>query len=109
MSILYIINSFNVISTILTTWHFKGSECDKLGGFDGATLPPGLGQSDVIDMFISLMCRKIDLNFEKVSSKQNIFVKLLNASHASFKTTNKSVCLTIIFGCSTFPVRFSDF
>ena len=45
---------------------FQGSECDKLGGFDGATLPPGLGQSDVIDMFISLMCRKIDLKFEKV-------------------------------------------
>jgi hypothetical protein len=45
---------------------FQDSECDRLGGFDGATLPPGLDQSATIDMFISLMCRKLDLVFEKV-------------------------------------------
>lgn len=55
-------------------WWQEGSECDKLGGFDGATLPPGLGQSDVIDMFISLMCRKIDLKFEKEVLYQNNLV-----------------------------------
>ena len=55
---------------------FQGSECDKLGGFDGATLPPGLGQSDVIDMFISLMCRKIELKFEKVGFNLQIKSKM---------------------------------
>jgi len=52
-------------------WWKKDSECDRLGGFDGATLPPGLDQSATIDMFISLMCRKLDLVFEKEVKYQN--------------------------------------
>ena len=55
----------------------KDSECDKLGGFDGATLPPGLDQSDTVQMFISLMCRKLDLVFEKVGWCKNAFVIMI--------------------------------
>ena len=39
---------------------------------DGATLPPGLATTDSLDMFISLMCRRVDLQFEQeVSSKSS--------------------------------------
>jgi scavenger receptor class B protein 1 len=55
-------------------WWQEGSECDQLGGFDGATLPPGLDQQDSIQMFISLMCRKLDLVFEKEVLYQNSLV-----------------------------------
>merc|ERR1719228_2587423 len=46
-------------------WWAPGSECDKVGGQDGATLYPGAKKTDHIEMFISLMCRKIGLNYEK--------------------------------------------
>ena len=46
-------------------WWQPGSSCDKLGGQDGATLPPGIMKTDAMDMFISLMCRRINLEYEK--------------------------------------------
>jgi len=46
-------------------WWQPGSTCDKLGGQDGATLPPGIMKTDPMDMFISLMCRRINLEYEK--------------------------------------------
>jgi len=46
-------------------WWQQGSTCDKLGGQDGATLPPGIMKTDAMDMFISLMCRRINLEYEK--------------------------------------------
>jgi len=46
-------------------WWVPGSQCDKLGGFDGGTLPPGLLKEDSMDLFIDLMCRRIDLEYEK--------------------------------------------
>merc|ERR1719350_1370734 len=46
-------------------WWQPGSTCDKLGGQDGATLPPGILKTDPMDMFISLMCRRINLEYEK--------------------------------------------
>jgi len=46
-------------------WWKKGSTCDEVGGQDGATLPPGILKTDAMDMFISLMCRRIDLKYEK--------------------------------------------
>ena len=46
-------------------WWQPGSTCDKLGGQDGATLPPGILKTEHMDMFISLMCRRINLEYEK--------------------------------------------
>jgi len=46
-------------------WWKAGSECDKLGGQDSSTLPPGWEKTQSMDMFISLMCRRIKLNYEK--------------------------------------------
>ena len=46
-------------------WWVPGSQCDKLGGFDGGTLPPGLLKEDSMDLFIDLMCRRIELEYEK--------------------------------------------
>ena len=45
-------------------WWKAGSSCDTVGGQDGPTLPPGLDKHP-LEMFISLMCRKIKLEFEK--------------------------------------------
>ena len=39
-------------------WWKPGSECDKVGGQDAWTLPPGWKKDQVMDMFISLMCRR---------------------------------------------------
>jgi hypothetical protein len=39
-------------------WWKPGSECDKLGGQDSSTLPPGWERTQSMDMFISLMCRR---------------------------------------------------
>jgi len=52
-------------SSPVMNWWVKDSECDKLGGQDGGTLPPGLGKEDSLDMFISLMCRRLSLAYEK--------------------------------------------
>jgi len=49
-------------------WWVPGSKCDQLGGSDAATLPPSWTKTDSMDMFISLMCRRINLDFEKETS-----------------------------------------
>jgi len=46
-------------------WWKKNSQCDKVGGQDGGTLYPGTKKEDKLQMFIDLMCRKIDLEYEK--------------------------------------------
>jgi len=46
-------------------WWKPGTECDKVGGQDSSTLPPGWKKDQVMDMFISLMCRRIKLEYEK--------------------------------------------
>ena len=46
-------------------WWVKDSKCDKLGGQDGGTFPPGIAKDESLDIFISLMCRRLDLVFEK--------------------------------------------
>ena len=50
-------------------WWKQGTMCDKVGGNDGSTLPPGLNEQSEVDMWIALMCRSIKLKFEKVSFK----------------------------------------
>jgi len=52
-------------SSPVMNWWEKDSKCDELGGFDGGTLPPGLTKHDSLDIFISLMCRRLNLEFEK--------------------------------------------
>ena len=51
-------------SPVLNWWK-AGSECDQVGGQDGGTLYPGTQRTDTLQMFISLMCRKINLQYEK--------------------------------------------
>ena len=51
-------------SPVLNWWK-AGSECDQVGGQDGGTLYPGTQRTDNLQMFISLMCRKINLSYEK--------------------------------------------
>lgn len=46
-------------------WWVPGSKCDQLGGQDGGTLPPGVLKEDSMDLFIDLMCRRIDLMYEQ--------------------------------------------
>ena len=46
-------------------WWERGSKCDDVGGRDGGTLPPGIKSEDNLEIFIDLMCRKINLEFEK--------------------------------------------
>lgn len=46
-------------------WWAPKSQCDEVGGQDGGTLYPGLDQEDSLDIFIDLMCRRIQLEFEK--------------------------------------------
>jgi len=57
------VKEFDSSSTM--NWWKPGSKCDEMGGFDGGTLPPGLEKEDSLDIFISLMCRRINLVFEK--------------------------------------------
>ena len=46
-------------------WWEAGSDCDKVGGQDGGSLPPGVTREQHMQMFIDLMCRKINLEYEK--------------------------------------------
>ena len=43
-----------------------------MGGRDGGTLPPGIGSKDQLEIFIDLMCRKINLEFEKSVEHQGL-------------------------------------
>eukprot|EP00092_Neocalanus_flemingeri_P108734 GFUD01139653.1.p1 GENE.GFUD01139653.1~~GFUD01139653.1.p1 ORF type:complete len:576 (+),score=193.84 GFUD01139653.1:124-1851(+) len=55
-------------SSATLNWWKPGSECDRLGGQDSSTLPPGWERTQSMDMFISLMCRRIKLAYEKDTS-----------------------------------------
>jgi hypothetical protein len=49
-------------------WWKKDSTCDKIGGQDAGTLPPATYTKDPnqkMDIFISLMCRRIQLFYEQ--------------------------------------------
>eukprot|EP00092_Neocalanus_flemingeri_P072462 GFUD01089209.1.p1 GENE.GFUD01089209.1~~GFUD01089209.1.p1 ORF type:complete len:607 (+),score=119.83 GFUD01089209.1:142-1962(+) len=69
-------------STTLGWWE-DGSTCDQVGGQDGATLPPSVSQYQEMVMFISLMCRKINLKFEKITTHSELstyrFIPPVNA------------------------------
>ena len=53
-------------------WWKEGSQCDKVGGRDGGTLPPGVKSADHLEIFIDLMCRKINLEYEKTMEYKNL-------------------------------------
>merc|ERR1711970_474918 len=53
-------------------WWKPESECDKVGGQDSSTLPPGWKKDQVMDMFISLMCRRIKLKYEKDTEHEGL-------------------------------------
>ena len=85
-------------------WWKPGSSCDKVGGQDGGTLYPGATEEDDLQMFISLMCRKISLKFEKNVEHAGLnslrFIPPLNAlgSHddpdpAMRNTDNECYCM----------------
>ena len=57
------VKEFN--SSPVLNWWEPGSKCDEVGGQDGGTLPPGVLQDESLDIFISLMCRRLSLNYEK--------------------------------------------
>ena len=46
-------------------WWRPGSSCDRVGGQDGGTLYPGARTEDDLQIFVSLMCRRIGLKFEQ--------------------------------------------
>jgi len=79
-------------STSLNWWK-PGSECDKVGGQDSSTLPPGWEKTQSMDMFISLMCRRIKLEYEKDTKHQGLtsyrFIPPPNAM-GSHEDTNPS-------------------
>lgn len=52
-------------SSPFMNWWQPESACDRLGGQDAATLPPNVTRFDHFQMFIFLMCRKINLVYEK--------------------------------------------
>jgi len=64
-------------------WWKPGSHCDKVGGQDGATIYPGAKKEDDMEMFISLMCRKINLKYEQTVEHAGLesyrFIPPLNA------------------------------
>lgn len=56
-------------------WWKEGSQCDKIGGQDGGTLPPNVyKEGGEMEIFISLMCRKIKLSYVE------------NVEHAGIRT-----------------------
>jgi len=77
-------------------WWKKDSKCDEVGGQDSSTLPPGWSKEQVMDMFISLMCRRIKLTFEKEIEHHGLtsyrFIPPPNAmgSHTDTNTTRRN-------------------
>jgi len=61
-------------SSPVMNWWEPGSKCDELGGFDGGTLPPGIQKQDSLDIFIDLMCRRLELVYEQEEQYQNNLV-----------------------------------
>lgn len=53
-------------------WWEEGSSCDKVGGQDGGTLPPVVDRFKEMEMFVSLMCRKINLQFENMTTHSGL-------------------------------------
>lgn len=49
-------------------WWKKDSECDRVKGQDASTLPPLIKDDQTLQVFISLMCRTIDLEYERSES-----------------------------------------
>ncbi|TRY74958.1 hypothetical protein TCAL_08665 [Tigriopus californicus] len=67
-------------------WWAKDSVCDQVKGQDSSTLPPGITKETVLDVFISLMCRGLPLQYEKETEHAGIrtyrFIPPLNAMGA---------------------------
>ena len=89
-------------SPVLNWWK-KGSSCDAVGGQDGGTLYPGddgddydddynddddagTKEGDDLQMFISLMCRKIALSFEKKTEHMGLESLRLGTSFRHFSS-----------------------
>ena len=67
-------------SPVLNWWK-AGSECDQVGGQDGGTLYPGTQRTDSLQMFISLMCRKVELSYENTTDHLGLQSYRFVASH----------------------------
>lgn len=65
-----VVKQFNDRETL--GWWKAGSVCDAVKGQDSSTLPPGLSKTDKLDIFISLMCRGLEMEFEKEMVHANI-------------------------------------
>ena len=76
-----LLEKFNNSTTL--GWWEEGSSCDKVGGQDGGTLPPVVDRFKEMELFVSLMCRKINLQFEKMTTHSGLesyrFIPPLNA------------------------------
>jgi len=53
-------------------WWQVDSSCDKVGGHDGPTFPPQVEMSQRMEMFLSLMCRKLTMQYEKHTTHSGI-------------------------------------
>eukprot|EP00096_Caligus_rogercresseyi_P014060 TRINITY_DN659_c0_g1_i6.p1 TRINITY_DN659_c0_g1~~TRINITY_DN659_c0_g1_i6.p1 ORF type:complete len:605 (-),score=179.40 TRINITY_DN659_c0_g1_i6:570-2384(-) len=64
-------------------WWKKDSTCDVVRGQDASTLPPGLSPDMSLEIFIALMCRPINLVYEKDTEHAGIrtyrFIPPVNA------------------------------
>jgi len=49
-------------------WWVPGTQCDAVGGQDTSTLPPLWTTNSTLDFYTPLMCRRIQLDFEKETS-----------------------------------------
>jgi len=85
-------------------WWKEGSKCDKVGGLDGSSFPPGLKKVEAMDIFISGMRRRLKFEYEKDIKYRGLnayrFIPPLNAlgSHADIdpnkrNTANACYCL----------------
>jgi len=77
-------------------WWQEGSVCDKVKGQDASTLPPGLNETANFEVFIALMCRTLEMNFDKEVNHAGIrtlrFIPPANAlgSHDDEKEAQKN-------------------